>query len=326
MKLTTTNKHGTGPCPNPVSRTIKFLLIIIALVGFGMGVQPSYAVIFGPGHEVNFMGVQYDDPATGQSTWFYEVKSTGTGPAISHVTFGINTCAKILGAGKWAGPTGFNTRYPGQGSPQPGSFPATPTTDPTTGITGLKFDEGFDEDETKYYYYTLDGNYKVEPTTMAVKPGNNSYTGTIDGPSPTCEEIVGEEYDFGDAPDPTYPTYLVNDGARHLIGDIWMGSAVDAETDGQPTDQDDALGATPDDEDGVVFLGSSPSSGGPYSPPFVAGQYGAVQITVSGAQKTSYLHGWYDWNKNGNWDDAGEHLFSNYTISGPGTYMTSSTT
>jgi len=110
-------------------------------------------------------------------------------------------------------------------------------------------------------------------------------------------------FDFGDAPQP-YPTLLADNGARHeipLTGRIWMGGQVDSEPDGQPTDLDGA------DEDGVVFLGSGPMHG-PFTMPFVPGQYGAVRITISGG--TGYLHGWFDWNEDGDWSDPGENVFS----------------
>ena len=57
--------------------------------------------------------------------------------------------------------------------------------------------------------------------------------------------------DYGDAPDPLlnipgrYPTELKNDGARHVVtSDLFLGSKVDADVDGQPSvasDGDDAL-------------------------------------------------------------------------------------
>ena len=46
--------------------------------------------------------------------------------------------------------------------------------------------------------------------------------------------------DFGDAPDPVlgvpgrHPTLLANDGARHVVGDLRLGTLIDAETDGLP--------------------------------------------------------------------------------------------
>jgi hypothetical protein len=65
-------------------------------------------------------------------------------------------------------------------------------------------------------------------------------------------------YDFGDAPDPTYPTLSISNGANHFIVDgYFLGSSVDDETDGQPDASslgDDNDGN--DDDDGVIF--SSP--------------------------------------------------------------------
>ena len=55
------------------------------------------------------------------------------------------------------------------------------------------------------------------------------------------------ELDFGDAPDPCYPTLLASNGARHTIDGPWFGPADDApdpEPDGQP--DADAMG---DDND-----------------------------------------------------------------------------
>jgi hypothetical protein len=52
--------------------------------------------------------------------------------------------------------------------------------------------------------------------------------------------------DFGDAPDPTYPTLLAHDGARHTITGLTLGTRIDAEPDGQPNATatgDDASGS-----------------------------------------------------------------------------------
>jgi uncharacterized repeat protein (TIGR01451 family) len=143
-----------------------------------------------------------------------------------------------------------------------------------------------------------------------------------------CEKfkLASAGLDFGDAPDSSdpavppgydFPTLLANNGARHAIGDIRMGTYVDAELDGQPIDQDDVLPpAAPDDEDGVVFLGAGPP-GGPYALPYRAGQNGAVQITIRAIGTpvgTGYLHGWFDWNQDGDWNDLQEEAFSGYAI------------
>ena len=40
--------------------------------------------------------------------------------------------------------------------------------------------------------------------------------------------------DFGDAPDPSFPTGLTHDGARHQFSSLFLGTRIDAEPDGQP--------------------------------------------------------------------------------------------
>lgn len=86
-------------------------------------------------------------------------------------------------------------------------------------------------------------------------------TASANGPASDGEVedyLVGEEpvdeYDFGDAPDPTYPILLASNGARHIINGPRLGASVDVEADGQPsaTATGDDVGGT-DDEDGVTF-------------------------------------------------------------------------
>ena len=78
------------------------------------------------------------------------------------------------------------------------------------------------------------------------------------------------------------------------------GSGVDADPDGYTSalsDGDDNNPATgPDDEDGVTM-----------SPLIAPGQ--AIPITVV-ASDTGVLNAWFDFNINGNWADAGEHVFA----------------
>lgn len=110
------------------------------------------------------------------------------------------------------------------------------------------------------------------------------------------------DYDFGDAPDPTFPTLLASNGARHVIvNGVYLGSSVDGENDGQPSaahNGDDNNG-TPDDEDGVVL------------PTLIAGQNATIQVTASVAGR---LNAWIDFNGNGNWNDAGEHVFNDTAL------------
>jgi hypothetical protein len=117
-------------------------------------------------------------------------------------------------------------------------------------------------------------------------------------------EAPQESLDFGDAPDPTYPTTLKNNGARHrLVQGIFLGATVDAETDGQPNagaTGDDVVPAAVDDEDGVVF----PSQA-------VAGQSNPVLVRAS---TEGFLSAWIDFNADGDWADPGEAVFENITV------------
>lgn len=117
--------------------------------------------------------------------------------------------------------------------------------------------------------------------------------------------------DFGDAPDPGYPTQLANNGARHVLSPLFLGACVDAETDGQPTasanGDDLGVGAPQmgtcavagDDGDGVVF-----TSG------LVPGATATVDVTTSAA---GLLDAWVDFDRSGTWE-PGEQIFASRTL------------
>ncbi len=106
-----------------------------------------------------------------------------------------------------------------------------------------------------------------------------------------------ENYDFGDAPDPSYPTFLVSNGAYHIIEPgVFLGHKVDADPDGQP--DPDAKGDDNDgsnDDDGVAFL-----------TPLKAGEQAKIQVTAS---VDGILNLWIDYNADGIWDGPEEHVF-----------------
>jgi len=177
--------------------------------------------------------------------------------------------------------------------------------------------------------YNADGDWDDADeqlfTDYAVSSGSNPFTFTVPatavpghviarfrinsvgGLSPTGLAADGEvedhalqvvELDWGDAPDPSYPTLGTSQGAYHIIssGDPYLGSSIDGEVDGQPTvdaDGDDTGGI--DDEDGIVFTS-------PLGPGFDA----TFEATASGA---GLLDAWVDFNRDGDWADAGEHIF-----------------
>ncbi|MBK7171627.1 MAG: hypothetical protein IPH84_00010 [Bacteroidales bacterium] len=124
----------------------------------------------------------------------------------------------------------------------------------------------------------------------------------------TIESGQPEELDFGDAPDPTYPTLLGSDGARHLLnGAIFLGNQVDSEPDGLP----DPLSLGDDnnnlpDEDGIVF-----------NWPLLKGSPAMITVTVAGG---GLLNGWIDFDKDGTWMQPGEHIFTDLYLN-PGIHQ-----
>jgi hypothetical protein len=110
--------------------------------------------------------------------------------------------------------------------------------------------------------------------------------------------------DFGDAPDPTYPTLLASNGARHtILQGAFMGLQIDPEPDGQPHPQalGDDITALPD-EDGVSF-----------PLPLIPGQPAQMDVIVS---LGGWLDAWIDFNQNGSWLDPGEKVYAGVVVAG----------
>ncbi|MCP5528055.1 MAG: hypothetical protein H7A47_14785 [Verrucomicrobiales bacterium] len=125
--------------------------------------------------------------------------------------------------------------------------------------------------------------------------------------------VVPIVHDFGDAPTAaqsgfaaSYPTTLAANGARHTIPSggttIFLGATTpDSDADGQPTanaDGDDAAGT--DDEDGVTL-------------PAVLSGGETVSVPVT-ASAGGFLNGWVDFNRDGDWADAGEHVWADVPV------------
>jgi hypothetical protein len=110
-------------------------------------------------------------------------------------------------------------------------------------------------------------------------------------------------FDFGDAPDPMFPTLLASSGAQHVMtgNTLLLGATRDSEADGQQTTDASGDGA---DEDGVVITGN----GGNLETETAV----AVDVTASAA---GVLNGWIDYNQDGDWDDAGEQVFTDLVVS-----------
>lgn len=109
-------------------------------------------------------------------------------------------------------------------------------------------------------------------------------------------KTVGQ-VDFGDAPDPAYPTLSINNGAQHMNGPLFLGRYVDIENDGQPSSNSagDDFNGQIDDEDGITFLTW-----------LIPNQTATIQVMASAP---GLLQGWIDFQGNGNWSDPGDQIF-----------------
>ncbi|WP_372846914.1 GEVED domain-containing protein [Pontiella sp.] len=154
--------------------------------------------------------------------------------------------------------------------------------------------------------------FRINSQAAGLLPTGTWPTGTVpDGEVEDYELTIEPQQDWGDAPDPTYPTLAASGGARHGIAGggnaLRLGLLIDADVDGQPTavaDGDDVLDGN-DDEDGIVFTS-----------PIVPGIWAAVDVTAfaGGTAGYAYLQGWIDFNADGDWQDAGEQIFTDQII------------
>jgi hypothetical protein len=119
--------------------------------------------------------------------------------------------------------------------------------------------------------------------------------------------------DFGDLPN-SYKTLLADNGPYHeiIVGGIVLGATIDAEVNGQPSD--DAMGddnAAVDDEDGVALV--NPSAW------FEGAGGGSVDVTFSGGgtgTKTAWLAIWFDWNHDGVFTAGEASVYTQVTWTG----------
>ena len=118
--------------------------------------------------------------------------------------------------------------------------------------------------------------------------------------------VLGNGLDYGDAPAP-YATLEVDNGARHqVVSDFYLGNSIDIDFNGQPSaaaDGDDQDGS--DDEDGVTGIDAATST-------LVGASQHSIIVTAS---KAGRLDAWIDFNQDGDWNDAGEQVFTNQALS-----------
>ncbi|MCP4655914.1 MAG: hypothetical protein GY856_10905, partial [bacterium] len=148
---------------------------------------------------------------------------------------------------------------------------------------------------------TLNSRFRYS-TDTGLTPTGEASDGEIED-----HQFASSQADFGDLPEPPYPTTLAQNGAHHVILDVnnpILGAIVDAEIDGQPSGTatgDDTTGA-PDDEDGVRL-----------ESPILAGQIATMTITGTNASGAR-LNAWIDFDGDGSLTGPGEQIFTDTVL------------
>jgi hypothetical protein len=178
-------------------------------------------------------------------------------------------------------------------------------------------------DANGHYTFThlVNGDYTVSVSgnspkladldlTASVNPGYTYNTVTIN------DADVGDQdfgffgaIDFGDLPSKYGNTTLSDEGARHIIGSLYLGSTIESDGDGQESDAadgDDGDGA--DDEDGIVS-----------SLVWIRGSTATITATVN--SDGGYLYAWFDWNNDGDFGDTDEQYEYGDTVAGANTFV-----
>jgi hypothetical protein len=135
-----------------------------------------------------------------------------------------------------------------------------------------------------------------------IGPEGSAFSGEVED-----HQVSIRALDFGDAPDPNYPTLLANDGARHYIGGPWFGLAGDDAPDSDPNGQPNSLASGDDndgndDEDGVGVSGLDHGK--------------ARQWTVNVSGGGGIVEIWIDYNGDGDWNNPGEMVHNAYLADG----------
>lgn len=141
------------------------------------------------------------------------------------------------------------------------------------------------------------------------------------------EDYVLLGADFGDAPgavDPDrpgfpggYPTTLAQDGARHVASfNTRLGDHIDADdqVDGAFDAREDDDDQPQDDEDGIRFLDGFTEETDPEAGAHVGVVPGTTAEVLPLPSVDGKLDAWIDWNRDGDWEDAGEQIVASEDI------------
>jgi hypothetical protein len=132
---------------------------------------------------------------------------------------------------------------------------------------------------------------------LAACGGGSATSAKTDTKASRSPTPVREMFDFGDAPDPAYPTKLASDGARHRdVTRAWFGAKVDGEVDAHEQ-ADFQIRSGDRTDDGL--LGAAPL------------EFGVTNESWDGPLYVNML---MDLNGDNDWEDDGEWVLQNMEI------------
>lgn len=135
------------------------------------------------------------------------------------------------------------------------------------------------------YRVTIDGSHS-SAVFFAYGPSSNFNDGARCALAPIS---IAGPVDFGDAPD-SYGTAMDSSGPRHAITSLYLGTLVDAETDAYIYPLSDDLSDSSNDDDGITFLTG-----------LEIGETAIINVEFTGDE--GYLSAWFDWDRDGVFQD-----------------------
>ena len=176
-------------------------------------------------------------------------------------------------------------------------------------LQGIDYQFAYDTNTNSVIFLPLAGIW-TRNKTYTIDVDNSSTTGVLDRAGNRIEAnqgdgttrftiFFGTVRDFGDAPDPTYPSLNASNGASHeVVPGYHLGAGVDEENDAKQTSNADGDAM----DDGLSSHSLVPG-----------GTRSHIAVVASAEGK---LDAWLDLNRDGDWDDAGEYIVSSATPAG----------
>ena len=176
-------------------------------------------------------------------------------------------------------------------------------------LQGIDYQFAYDANTNSVIFLPLAGIW-TRNKTYTIDVDNSSTTGVLDRAGNRIEAnqgdgttrftiFFGTVRDFGDAPDPTYPSLNASNGASHeVVAGYHLGAGVDEENDAKQTSNADGDAM----DDGLSSHSLVPG-----------GTRSHIAVVASAEGK---LDAWLDLNRDGDWDDAGEYIVSSATPAG----------